>query len=376
MRIKPNGDLINSSDPMYSVELTHPDAPRPGMPQESIAFKYDAQGQPVPKGPGDIQNPYPEGTAAHQAYQDALIKAGHLHAPPSPPPSSSGTDMHASDGETLILRPEGFTLDVVAARTFLESLPGTYRHSAQSPWTLVAPASELPRLRAEPITTSTRPGQPNFVLVWLAPDEVTVHPGFTPSTFGRAQRVISWLLGLGPWRVTGRAIDQERELGIIHSSSELFRNLHSDPDVPENSTESPPRTGELTTFRRYLGDPDTKDYYHEFVRVHDSGAFSYEEQTEQDKRQWEGRLSPDLAARWRSLVAALDFQRVPSDPGVVYDDRVAVIVERPGVRREKQIDAAHPPDSLAELVRLMDGWAEALRAGKIPAELTGVRQVV
>lgn len=88
VRIKPNGDLINSSDPMYSVELTHPDAPRPGLPQESIAFKYDAQGQPVPKGPGDIQNPYPEGTAAHRAYQDALIKAGHLHAPPPPSPSS------------------------------------------------------------------------------------------------------------------------------------------------------------------------------------------------------------------------------------------------------------------------------------------------
>lgn len=146
--------------------------------------------------------------------------------------------------------------------------------------------------------------------------------------------------------------------------------------IPEDSTESPPRTGELTTFRRYLGDPDTKDDYHEFVRVHDSGAFSYEERTEQDKRRWEGRLSPDLAARWRSLTAALDFQRDPSDPRVAYDDRVAVIVERPGVRREKQIDAAHLPESLAELVRLMDGWAEALRAGKIPAELAGVRQVV
>lgn len=85
VRMKPNGDIINSSNPMYSVELTHADAPRPGMPQESIAFKYDAQGRPVPKGPSDIQNPYPEGTAAHQAYQDALIKAGHLHARPTTP---------------------------------------------------------------------------------------------------------------------------------------------------------------------------------------------------------------------------------------------------------------------------------------------------
>ena len=89
VRMKPNGDITNSTDPMYSVELTHADAPRPGMPQESIAFKYDTQGQPVPKGPSDIQNPYPDGTAAHQAYQDALIKAGHLYARPTA--STTGT---------------------------------------------------------------------------------------------------------------------------------------------------------------------------------------------------------------------------------------------------------------------------------------------
>ena len=85
VRMKPNGDITNSTDPMYSVELTHPNAPRPGVPQESIAFKYDTQGHPVPKGPNDIQNPYPKGTAAHQAYQDALIKAGHLYARPTMP---------------------------------------------------------------------------------------------------------------------------------------------------------------------------------------------------------------------------------------------------------------------------------------------------
>jgi hypothetical protein len=49
------------------------------------------------------------------------------------------------------------------------------------------------------------------------------------------------------------------------------------------------------------------------------------------------------------------------------------------VLRERELDAAHPPESLAELVRLMDGWdgwAEALRAGKTPAEPTGVRRVM
>lgn len=279
--------------------------------------------------------------------------------------------MYASDGEPLILRPEGFTLDVAAAQAFLESLPGTYRHSAQSPWALVAPASDLPRLRAEPVPTSTRPGQPSFALVWLALDEVKVHPGLTPATFGRAQRVIAWLLGLGPWRVSG----QDRELGVIRSPSELFRNLHSDPDVPEDPTESPPRAGELTTLRRYLGDPDTKDYYHELVRVHDSGAFSYEERTEEDKRRWEGRLAPELAARWSSLVARLDFQQSHSDYGVAYEDRVALMVERPGVFNEKVLDAAHPPETFAELVHLMNGWGESLRAGKVPAELVDVHQV-
>lgn len=279
--------------------------------------------------------------------------------------------MYASDGETLILRPEGFMLDVATAQAFLESIPGTFRRSEQLAWVLVVPASDLPRVRDAPPITATRPGQPNFVLVWLGPGEVTVHPGMTPATFGRAQRVITWLLGLGPWRVTGL----DRELGVIRSPSELFRNQHSDPDVPEDPTESPPRIGELTTLRRYLGDPDTKDYFHEFVRVHDSGAFSYEEWTDQDKRRWEARLAADLVARWSSLVAKLDFQQGTSDYGIAYEDRVALIVERPGVSRKKTLDAAHPPESFAELVHLMNGWGEALRTGKVPAELTNVRRV-
>jgi hypothetical protein len=195
--------------------------------------------------------------------------------------------------------------------------------------------------------------------------------GMTPDTFGRAQRVIAWLLELGPWRVSG----QDRELGVIRSLSELFRNHHSDPDAPEDPTESPPRMGELTTLRRYLGDPDTKDYFHEFVRVHDSGAFSYEERTEYDKRRWEGRLGPDLAARWSSLVAKLDFAQATSDYGIAYEDRVGLIVERPGVFHEKVLDAVHPPETFAELVRLMNGWGEALRAGTVPAELINVRRI-
>jgi hypothetical protein len=137
----------------------------------------------------------------------------------------------------------------------------------------------------------------------------------------------------------------------------------------------PPRVGELTTFRRYLGDPDTNDYFHEFFRVHSSGAFSFEQSTAEDTWRWEGRLSADLAARWSSLVAQLDFSQ--SSPGheSVFEDRAAVIVERRGDERMLTLDAAHPPASFAELVRLMDGWGRGLSDQKPPAELVDVRAV-
>ena len=74
-------------------------------------------------------------------------------------------------------------------------------------------------------------------------------------------------------------------------------------------------------------------------------------------------------------MAKLDFQQGTSGYGIAYEDRVALIVERPGVFHEKALDAAHPPESFAELVCLMDGWGAALRTGKIPTELTNVRVV-
>jgi hypothetical protein len=84
VRLKPQGDLVNSTNPMYSVELEHL-VPRPGQPQQSVAFKYDVHGNPVPKGPAEIRNPYPPGPA-YDAYQNAILAAGHLHAPPVAPP--------------------------------------------------------------------------------------------------------------------------------------------------------------------------------------------------------------------------------------------------------------------------------------------------
>jgi len=290
--------------------------------------------------------------------------------------------MLASEGEILTLRPVGFTPDRVAIESFLQSLPGRHHRPNTVSWSFVAPAADLPRFLAILAGTPPgvfRPGDPQWAEVEILDDRIWVHPGLIPETWARAQNVIIWLLGLGPWRVTGDVPGQDRELGIVRTPSELFDHLYHDPDIPrldpKNPTESPPRVGELTTFRRYLGDPDTNDYFHEFLRVHDSGAFSFEESTAEDTWRWEGRLTPDLAARWSSLVGQLDFSQ--SSPGYEdeFEDRVAVIVQRPGEEREKTLDTAHPPESFAALVRLMDGWAQALHADRPVADLTDVRKI-
>ena len=127
--------------------------------------------------------------------------------------------MYVFDGETLILRPEGFTLDIGKLQTFLESLPGTFRRSDTLPWVLVAPASDLPRFQAAPMETQTRPGQPRFALVTVANGEVQVYPGLTPYTWGRAQRVVRWLLQFGGWNVRGQ---DDRDFGVVHSATEIF----------------------------------------------------------------------------------------------------------------------------------------------------------
>jgi len=51
-----------------------------------------------------------------------------------------------------------------------------------------------------------------------------------------------------------------------------------------------------------------------------------------------------------------------------------VIIERPGASQEKVLDAEHPPESYAPLVRLMNCWAEAFAAGEIPAGFVDVHE--
>ena len=287
--------------------------------------------------------------------------------------------MFASDGEILILRPEGFTPDRPTIEAHLRDLPGSYRRTADTPWTLVAPAAGMPRLLAKPMPSVSSPGEPQYATVMFRDDAIWIHPGLIPDTWARAQGVVIWLLGLGPWHVTGGEQEDSRYLGLIRSPSELFDHLYPDPDVPRvdprDPTASPPRVGMLTTFRRYLGDVDAGRYHHMFVRVHDSGAFSCDHTTDVDDLRWEGRLQPDLAARFRAMVAHLDFGQ--SSPGWEGDfhDRVAVIVEKPSEGRTKTLDAEHPPESFAEIVRLMNSWAEGLLDGHVAEGLSDVHVV-
>lgn len=287
--------------------------------------------------------------------------------------------MFASEGEILTLRPVGFTPDRAAIESYLRNLPGSYQRSNDAPWTLVAPAAGKERLISEPMSRVRQPNEPHYATVAFLDDGIWIHPGLIPDTWARAQNVVIWLLGLGSWRITGYVPGQEREFGVIHFPGELFNHLYYDPDIPrldpKNPTESPPRVGVLTTFRRYLGDPDSGDYFHEILRVHDSGAFSFWQYTAKDSWRWEGRLEPEMAARWSSFVAQLDFDEPSPGHEAAFEDRVAIIVERPGEELEKVLDAAHPPKSFASLVRLMDGWGQSLSKEEPVPELANIRVI-
>jgi len=83
IRIKPKGDKFNPGDMMYSVEVKQvpPGSSKPG--QAGVAFKVDAQGRPVPKGPDEIKNPYNHGMYPKQnkIFEKTVLDAGHRKAP-------------------------------------------------------------------------------------------------------------------------------------------------------------------------------------------------------------------------------------------------------------------------------------------------------
>ncbi|MFK7927096.1 MAG: hypothetical protein AB8H79_02825 [Myxococcota bacterium] len=83
VRLKPEGDDLGSTDAMYAVEVMKKGSTS-ATSQDDIAFKVDASGKPVPKGPADVANPY-NNNAGYQKdqvdpYLSAVMGAGHLTA--------------------------------------------------------------------------------------------------------------------------------------------------------------------------------------------------------------------------------------------------------------------------------------------------------
>ncbi|QRK08227.1 hypothetical protein JQX13_51290 [Archangium violaceum] len=90
VRVKPQGDQF-TSEPSYSIEVLA-DGVHTAVDQNSVAFKLDAKGQAVPKGPGVVPNPYDRGTNPIQAkaFELRIVEAGHLRST-EPSPTSGGT---------------------------------------------------------------------------------------------------------------------------------------------------------------------------------------------------------------------------------------------------------------------------------------------
>lgn len=79
VRVKPDGDAFGD-EPMFCVEVLKANTSASG--QDAVAFKTDNAGKAVPKGPGDVANPYDQGKHKPQfeAYQGVMIRAGHRQA--------------------------------------------------------------------------------------------------------------------------------------------------------------------------------------------------------------------------------------------------------------------------------------------------------
>lgn len=82
VRYKPLGDPQRAT-PTYSIEIKK----NPALPDKSsddAAFKVDASGNPVPKGPFNIKNPFSKSTQRDQyeAFEKALMDAGHFSLTP------------------------------------------------------------------------------------------------------------------------------------------------------------------------------------------------------------------------------------------------------------------------------------------------------
>ncbi len=84
VRYKPQGDRFQPAPgPMFSIEVKKNPA-GPIRDQHDIAFKVDEKGEPVPKGPDDVSNPYPSSSPKgtkhaeqHLIFLEMIMGSGH-----------------------------------------------------------------------------------------------------------------------------------------------------------------------------------------------------------------------------------------------------------------------------------------------------------
>lgn len=75
VRYKPHGGSKRPG-PTYSIELKK-DPSLSDLGKGDAAFKVDSSGRAVPKGPFEINNPYPKGSVQWLVFRDELMNAGH-----------------------------------------------------------------------------------------------------------------------------------------------------------------------------------------------------------------------------------------------------------------------------------------------------------
>lgn len=127
VRIKPLGDIKNGQQPMYSVEMQTKSLAVGGRPQNDVAFKMDSAGNPVPKGPDDINNPYtPRYPDQRKAYELEILRLGHYRLSSRFSGRQDRTD-HAVEGGTMASTPFGEDAHMYTATQGNAATPTTSR---------------------------------------------------------------------------------------------------------------------------------------------------------------------------------------------------------------------------------------------------------
>jgi hypothetical protein len=218
--------------------------------------------------------------------------------------------------------------------------------------------------RDEPaFTTQVRRGQRGIEVI----------PGESTLAAGRARKFIETLLAMGPFEleIAGNVI------GEVRTAHDIYGDLPwEDPDLSEDPTESPPRTGALVTFYRDAGSDVA-----ESLAFHDSGIVSYVQRRPiMDVAKTYRMLSPTRRAQLWDLIAKLPLlEEDGAGPNGEYLDPVYISLETPKGDDDSyvKLDAAKPSAEAAAFVKLVDGWAKAMRSDRnaIPPGMVGAEGV-